>query len=261
MHDPMTLICSFPPYRFKNWLDDKGWLPKNMAHRVIFNLWHVDPDVRGDDDSCGWFMRARHGNDKVLEKIIRDFEFDWDRVFKSESGKTYHRGYFHPESDGGMPVMSVSGTALNLFLVAAGHHFSRGRQPDWDRAHQFCRKHLFDILIFAENPTDSLRDSLVRTFGKSDKRKERIRSVASCVYAWILRESRPWYKHPRWHVHHWSFQFPALQLLNRRLFKKCSVCGKGFKIGDAAISQGYTDEISHERCVSVGLKSDSVASN
>jgi hypothetical protein len=39
---------------------------------------------------------------------------------------------------------------------------------------------------------------------------------------------RPWYRHPRWHVHHWSIQIPIWQTIRRYLFERCSKCGKGY---------------------------------
>jgi hypothetical protein len=184
-------------------------------------LWHKDPcNKRGcGDDSCGWFKRASHGDPEVLAKIVKAFEFDWDRSWspsredhEPEDGPfvkhVYSCGYFHQGS--GQPHFSVQGITLNLFFVAAGIVFNTDGRRNWKRSKKFMRDHLFDILMFAENPTDSLHDGLTRKFqigcGEEQTertRKERIESMASCIYGWILRAEQPWYRHPRWHVHHW----------------------------------------------------------
>lgn len=158
-------------------------------------------------------MRSHHGNEATLKKIISDFEFDWDRTYEpkeedhdDEDGefvkKTYYRGLFKPNGD---PLLSANGIALNLFCIASNHVFG-----DRKKSFRYLRKNLFDIMLFAENPVDSMRDSIMRTFSKGcgeeyteRARKERIESMASMIYAYILRDSRPWYRHPRWHIHHW----------------------------------------------------------
>lgn len=190
MHDPDTLICSLGP----------------------FQLWHHDPcNKRGcGDDSCGWFMRAKHGDPKILEKIRKTIARDFDRVFeyrrddwddaKKKAGSppdsVHFMGYFCPNGD---PNFSIHGIVLNMFFDAIHVYFNH----DWKKSRPWMRKHLFDILMFAENPTDSLRSEIVGTFGKYDNREQRIDNYASCIYGWILRAERPWYRHPRWHVHHW----------------------------------------------------------
>lgn len=192
MHDPDLLLASFGP----------------------FTLWHHDPcRGPGGDDSCGFFMRSYHGDKKVLDAITRDFEYDWDRVYMPDERehdpddgvfkrKIYHRGFFKPDGD---PVLSVHGVVLNLFFIAALKVFRTRR-----KAVAYLNANLFEILFFAENPIDSMRDGIVRTFAKGcdepytpARRKERIESMASCIYGYILRDTRPWWKHPRWHVHHW----------------------------------------------------------
>lgn len=44
---------------------------------------------------------------------------------------------------------------------------------------------------------------------------------------------RPWYRHPRWHVHHWRLQFHPLQKAQRWLFSRCAHCGERFAWGYA----------------------------
>lgn len=191
MHDPDRLILSLGP----------------------FSLWHHDPCKDGTDDSCGWFKRARHGDKTVLEKITKDFEFDWDRTYSpnkedhdDEDGefveKTYFRGLFKPNGD---PLLSVHGIVINLFFLAALRVFKNR-----DRALLYLNGHLFEILFFAENPCDSLRDGIMRTWQKGcgeeyteRERNERIRQTASCIYAYIIRDVQKWWQHPKWHVHHW----------------------------------------------------------
>lgn len=214
MHDPGTHICSFGP----------------------FMLYHEDPCTDGSDDSCGWFMRAKHGNPEVLKRIRSEIEHQFDRVFeyrkddwddaKKKAGtkpdSIHFLGYFCPNGD---PNYSVHGIALNMFREGAREYFKdkwerlpwiakwrpwhRDRTAYmWWHAERWMRDNLYDIMFFAENPIDSLREGIVGTFGdggdRSRDRESRIDSYASCVYGWILRDQRPWYRHPRWHFHHWD---------------------------------------------------------
>lgn len=181
-----------------------------------FTLWHHDPCNRRGcrDDSCGWFMRASHGDPEMLKKIRRRMDYEFDRVFKSYGDnlqdherspnavpkRVYYTGLFYPT---GGPNFSVHGIALNLFFTAIHTYFSF----DWKKSRRWMRHNLFDILMFAENPTDSMRDGIMGTFripcGEKWDREAELDSYASMIYGWILRAERPWYRHPRWHVHHW----------------------------------------------------------
>ncbi len=159
------------------------------------SIWHHDPCKDGTDDSCGYFKRARHGKKEILEKIVSHFDFDWDRTFTSDSGQTYKCGLFGPEGD---LVLSPMGITLNLFWMAAFEYFNH----NWNKSKKFCARNVFDILHFAENPTDSLYDSIIQKFG-SEKREERIRSMAVCIYGYILRKDQKWFDHPRFHFWHY----------------------------------------------------------
>lgn len=229
MHDPMTVAFDVFPYR---WRQRFPWLPHFLT------IWHVDPEKDGTDDSCGWFMRSRHGDQKVLERIVRRFEHEWDRVF--ESGRAvYNCGLFRPD---GQPHFSVPGVVLNLFFMAVSEHFDSNGHTNGRKAKRFMNRNLLDILLFAENTTDSLFDGITRKFEigceedyTDQQRADRIRKMASCIYAWIIRAERPWYKHPKWHFWHWHFQVHHLQQLRRWLLSRCEVCGRGFKWGESPV--------------------------
>ncbi len=232
MHDPMTVAheIKWPFYRDR-------W-----GHKKTFlTIWHVDPETDGSDDSCGWFMRSRHGDRETLGRVIKAFEFDWDRTFAS-GGKEYCTGFFHPETR--MPIFSVMGIALCLFRLAAFETFGK----NWKKTDRYIKKNLHSILSFAENPTDSLYNSVVLKFGNDQTREERIRQMAQVIYAYILRDIRPWYKHPRWHIHHWKIQWHFGQRLWRWLFERCSKCGKGYSWGYSPMSNWNGDRTWHHDC-------------
>lgn len=217
------------------WKDkpSKHW-PDGYRHTFI-TIWHVDPCKDGSDDSCGWFQRARHGDKSVLDKISKRFEFDWDRTFTSDgSGKTYFCGYFCPN---GEPFLSPTAIVLNLFFLAALEVFGSR-----DKAGKFMQKNLFEIMLFAENPSDSLHDGIIQKFGQDTKREERIRSIAGCIYGWILRSQRPWWKHPRWHFQHWKIQCHPLKLFKRWAFSRCCKCGGGFKYGESPVTHQWDSD-------------------
>jgi len=257
MHDPLTQICSFPNYATQCWMAERKWIPRWLSHFTLFTLWHEDPcKGPGGDDSCGWFMRAHHGDEAVLEKIISRFEFDWDRVFepsrdddcddeRERPKRTYYCGLFKPCGD---PHLSVHAITLNLFWSAAHVYFDN----DWSESKRFMRKHGMDILLFAENPVDSLFDSITRKFEKgcgeeysTSAREERIRNMASTIYGWILRAEQPWYRHPRWHVHHWQLQVHPWQRLVRWMTRRCKVCHSRIGPNDnGVVADGWSDSSS-----------------
>ena len=218
MHDPMTTAFEIRQFWRK---------ARNGYKPPLATIWHVDPERDGTDDSCGWFMRSRHGNNDVLAKIIRRFSGEWTRQMRLSDGVNAELGLF----DGtpyGWPAMSIHAIALNLFFYAAFEIF-RTR----DKAIDFMRKHLCEILIFAENPVDSLHEGWMHKFGLDDRetQEDRVKRTAGIIYGWILRESRPWYRHPRWHFWHWKIQIHPLQNFKRWAFSRCEKCGKRFAWG------------------------------
>jgi len=238
MHSPETVA-------FEIYLGRKK--KKNGHYRgPLITIWHNDPCIDGADDSCGWFMRSRHGNKEMLKKIKSAIDFNFDRVFKSdESGTTYYVGYFSPNT--GMPNFSTQGIVLDMFSKAAWEYFKYNRK----KHKEFMNKNLYDILHFAENTTDSLKDNIQGTFrigtGEQWKRDSALEEYSNIIYSWILRSDRKWYQHPKWHIHHWSVQFHPLQQLKRRYWDKCCVCGKrGFKSSPMGDWSGT--KIWHQEC-------------
>lgn len=247
MHDPSTVA-------FEIYIGPKK--KRNGHYRSpLITIWHNDPETDGTDDSCGWFIRLRHADRNIYEKIVREFESEWDRTFKGENGHVYNCGWFNREGEN---ILSVQAIVFNMYLYASKIVFNPydriSPSKAWDKAWAFMNKYRAQITYFAENNRDSMRDKIVRKFEigcdveyTPEKRVEMIRDCANIVYTDILRKIRPWYKHPRWHIHHWRIQFPLLQQLKRRYWDKCSVCGKrGFK--GAAIGDWSGKNIWHEEC-------------
>ena len=263
MHDPNTQAFTIKiplPWKTDGFLKTDGriWAKYHLA-----TIWHKDPERDGSDDSCGWFMRSRHGDPEVLAEIIRRFEHDWDRVFKTskedhddEDGRfqqhTYFCGLFKPNGD---PHYSVSGVTLNLFFIATQVVFKSNGLTMWKRSKKFLNRNLLDILLFSENPGDSLFDTITRKFEKgcgeeygNEARAARIKAMAECIYGWILRAERPWYRHPRWHIHHWRIQVLPLQKFWHWIVDRCSVCGAKFRFNESRYSSWSGESVWHERC-------------
>lgn len=247
MHSPETVA-------FDVYLGKKK--KRNGKYRSPFiTIWHVDPCKNGTDDSCGWFIRLRHADKNVYEKIVKEFESEWDGTFKSDdSGFVYNCGWFSPEGDN---ILSVQAIVFNMYLYAVKIVIdSNNDNPGkgWNKAWKFMKKHHLQIQYFAENNRDSMRDVIVRKFARgcsveytAKKRMEMIRECASIIYTDILRKRRKWYKHPKWHIRHWKIQFHPYQNLKRRYWDKCCICGKrGFK--SAAFSDWNGTKRWHQEC-------------
>ncbi len=208
MHDPMTLV-----FRIKSPFKRNGYRPS------LLDIWHVDPEKDGTDDSCGWFMRVRHGDPEVLNRIKNDFEFGYKYWF---------------DEDTGAPLMSIQAIVLGMFSQAAWVTF-KYKSKKFDK---FMRDNLFQILKFAENPVDSMRNSITQKYGPEPKER-RLEKFAATVYPWILRADRPWWKHPRFHFHHWKINCPPILIFKRWLFSRCCKCGGRFRYGESPVSNSW----------------------
>lgn len=181
---------------------------------IVFSVWHRDPERGGDDDSCGWFPRARRGDRKVLDAIAAVFLHE----FTSGVPEPWFDEY-------GKQNYSTHAIAVGMFRIAANEAFGR-----WSgRAERFLRRHAYDILHFAENSCDSLCTFIEQSYGADTRSdKERAEFAAAVVYGWILRKDRPWWRHPRWHFWHWEVVAHPLEDVRRYLLSRCCKCGRGF---------------------------------
>ncbi len=186
---------------------------KNGSYRnPLITIWHNDPEKDGTDDSCGWFIRNRHCDQKVLAEIQKEFDFNFKNNY-----------WFDKE---GKQIFSTIGTLMLMYETAAWIHFKHSRK----KLYAFMTKHCAAIIHFAENPVDCGGDYITGKFylssGSSLLSPDRFSGLAGMVYTDILRKERKWYQHPKWHIHHWSIQFHPFQTFKRKFWSKCSVCGK-----------------------------------
>lgn len=226
MHSPETVAFEIKsPFK-----TEKSFLFPEGYRKPIITIWHKDTEKDGTDDSCGWFMWARHGDKNVLAEIEKEFEFN----FK-------HNYWFDKN---GKQIFSTIGTLIEMYRHATYIYFKGNRR----RQKKFIQKHLFDIIWLAENPVDCMGDTITNKFGfKGEEENMERRGLASMIYADILRKDRKWYRHPKWHIWHWRLQFHPFQDLKRRFWDKCSGCGKrGFKT--SAIGEWSGKKMWHPEC-------------
>lgn len=191
MHDPQTVAFEIPsPFKVKKPVST--FFPKGFYRKTLITIWHVDPETDGTDDSCGWFMRPRHGDQRKLEAIQKEFDY------------YFRNNLWFDDSTTRQPKMSTLAIALEIYHHATWVYFDKNRR----RQSRFMRKHLVDILHFAENPIDSLNVIIENTYdAKGTERVNELLGLASTVFADICRKERPWWKHPRWHFWHWKISF------------------------------------------------------
>jgi hypothetical protein len=222
MHDPMTVAHEIKwPISFK-----KNSISGAKYYNPLITIWHVDPEKDGTDDSCGWFKRAHHGDQALLERIKKDFAFEFQYWF----------------NESGYPLLSTIALSVDMYSKAVWAVFKFNRC----KHRVFMRKYLYDIIHFAENHVDSLLPAITMKYGV-ESRESRVRHFAEIIYGDILRKITPWYKHPRWHIHHWKIQFHPWQQFKRRYFDKCCMCGKrGFR--GAAMGDWNGTKLWHPEC-------------
>ncbi len=72
--------------------------------------------------------------------------------------------------------------------------------------------------------------------------------VVRLIAAALNRKLRPWWRHPRWHVHHWKINFDLSRNL-RRMFQPCATCRKPLGFGYSPLHDHDGDH--HMACAGV----------
>ena len=201
MHDPMTLAFTIRrpwPQRFG---DKTRWWPP------LISIWHVDPERGGSDDSCGWsFPHPSKEDHEIVEQLLRDdMAFPY---FSSPSirGVVVAPQYAYPQLAAG-DALAIIATAWRLIAKEKAHRAGHDH-GGWKRLGRMPVREWNRIVHLATYPPDNIRGTLVDQDITTEKRLRRFLFVVMRCYNQF---NRPWWKHPRWHIHHWRIQFHKLQ--------------------------------------------------
>lgn len=231
MHDPSTMAFSIK-WPFKTKGDFKHY-------PSLLSIWHNDPmdftnkcNCRGDD-SCGWFTPPY--SSAVREEYAKLAKQQYGEIFNKQRATKENKSYAYICYD-----QDCYGAIYWSWRAIA----SKQKKYVWQYGKPLSAGELNYIYSLATCPVDNLQTSysLIEDEGTFE-------NFFMCVFNAYLRHHRPWYKHPRWHFWHWSFQFHPWQNLKRRFWDKCSKCGKhGFPKGVSAIGNWSGNTIWHSTC-------------
>jgi len=251
-YDPKTVAFDIK-FPWKRGLMSKDGRRVGGYSPTFITIWHNDPEKPGTgnrtDDSCGWFDRTPGPYADAVKYLLADQTFMHDVkgviARRDLTQAPFYEGisekplYFHRLSAADtFALVAMVAQELELRRWWNGQNGKRGAHgsPFWIRL--FMRKR--PVLEFAAglalHPLDNLSSV------------EDAEAAVRLVAAALNRHFRPWWRHPRWHIHHWSFQIHPLQALRRFLFERCASCGKGYPYGYSPIGTWGGDETFHHEC-------------
>lgn len=231
MHDPMTQAFEIYGIRglYNKWKREReyrktGRFPFGGSVGALARIWHVDSQKGGSDDSCGY---SRPKLNKAQRQSV-------DNLASLEGDSPWFQKVPVRKIDDPVYAESVLRGAFIMVARVIGVKISVEEATRWS-------------IEMIHNPTDNFRSSLAFLPGwhsnsDSDRKADREYSAGQFFYSigsYILRERRRWYRHPRWHMHHWKIQIPFLQKFKRWAFSRCSNCGAGFKWGETGVSGNW----------------------
>ena len=238
MHDPSTVAFDIKyPWKTRPSL---GW-PKGYRNTFI-TIWHEDPlNFEGkcgcrDDDSCGWSRPPMTLEER--EQVKKWAKAEYSTIFGKQVAVAEKKSYayicYHP---------SCYDAIYWIWRYIKHEKTKRGVWRYIDRRNALTSAELEEIYSLASNPIDNLQQTFMDV-----RNLESFERLYLLVFRAYQSHNRPWYRHPRWHVHHWHFQIHPLQKLKRRLFTRCRECGGHFGWNESPIGSWGGNEVWHDRC-------------
>jgi hypothetical protein len=263
-YHPETLAFSFPPYpKGGTWGlrkdGTRGKLPWSLGRALYalkpwigFDVWHIDPEKPGTgnrtDDSCGWFDRTPGEYADAVAYVLKDEAFMHDLRLILARREPMPYPFYEGISERHMTGMRLpAGEALALVLLVAqelelrrwwnGQNGRAGAHgAGWRKLFMRRRDVVVEAVGLALHPIDNL--------SQVDTPESAVRLIAAA----LNRRHRPWWKHPRWHVHHWQVNFDLPRNL-KRAFQPCATCRKPLGFGYSPTDDGRG--LHHSECLGI----------
>lgn len=192
MHDPLTLAfrVPFPWFTRCRVTGERRWW-------TFAEIWHKDPcrGGYGDEDSCGWF-----GPNLTKEQASALKFFAGQEARKPTLQLREGKESLDPTRD---VVLAEIGFRQIAGVVEPGRGL-RGRPvQEWARDLATpMHGSRCDLFVYLE----SYHSNHPGERGREQHAEHMYRVLARKA----LREMRPWWRHPRFHVHHWRLKFPIV---------------------------------------------------
>lgn len=213
MHDPATVAFDirFPLFPKKHTFPN-GEIYK--SYPLLVTIWHIDPEIDGTDDSCGFtFPKLTETDKKIIDDILWNEEAMPYFASTSLPAVVVDPNYQYLQQIAGDCFAYVA----EAWSLIAWHKHKRRKLTGGE---------LWRCVNLAANPHDNLRAILT---DKDEESIYRARRFICLVMRQYLHYHRPWWRHPRWHIHHWQIQIHFIQNLKRWLFTRCAGCGRRFR--------------------------------
>lgn len=241
MYDPCTVAheIKYP------WVKHRTVLKNGHVHtyrEAIITVWHVDPETPGrggrGDDSCGWFRppTTEAERERIREIGRQEYSDIFGKQHATREGKDYAYICYEPS------------TFDAIYWAWRRIKHEQQKRVVWKFGTALTFAEMQEVYELASNPIDNLR-----------LRVKEVQSADDCgsffvsVYGLYKRFHRPWWQHPRWHVHHWRLQIHPWQKFKRWAFERCADCGKGFTWGYSPWGYGDSSRVFHTECGRSGV--------
>jgi hypothetical protein len=257
-YHPETLAFSFPPYPRGGMSLRNHKRPWSLGRALYalkpwigFDVWHIDPEKSGTgnrrDDSCGWFPRNPGPYEAAVKQALEDRDVMQHIVNTMDMQVFWRSAYLEEypvEARGWRRVTPSDALALVLMVGCRLEHlrwWEAYRGASWWRK-PFIRRHdMLQVLTdLALNPGDNLAPS------KDGEPESFVRLVAGAMH----RHIRPWWRHPRWHAHHWQVNIDLVRNLRRALVDRCATCNR--RLGFGCCPTNIGGKLHHSNCAGFG---------
>lgn len=202
------------------------WKTKRSPYGIPFiTIWHHDPEKRTlgtrRDDSCGWSSPPyTEKEQEIIKKLSKD---QYDQIFAKKIA--YEKG----ASYASICVNQDCLGAIYWMWRAMKNKFNK--KVAWQYGVGLSNKEFQYVYQLAYNPVDNFQWHMKGIMEPGEKGYKNFEEFVFLVFRCFRSYYRPWYKHPRWHIHHWRIQFHPWQQFKRKFIERCDKCHKKFKGG------------------------------